>query len=120
MARNKGGWWSRSRYLGECGTDVPRYHPLRSSWPSTLHGRDGADQPFGRITDIAGLSEALAAERRVACRCGGDELDCSGMAGGAAIELVSAAAASNSSFPDRKSTRLKSSHQIISYVVFCL
>src|SRR3979411_2736599 len=88
MARSKGGRWSCSRYLCECGTDVPRYHPLRSSWPSTLHGRDGADQPFGRITDIAGVSQALAAERRVACRCGGEELDCSGMAGGAAVSTT--------------------------------
>src|ERR1700674_6119046 len=88
MARSKGGLWSCSRYLGECGTDVPRYYPLRGSWPSTLHGRDGADQSFGRITDIAGVPETLAAERRVACRCGGEDLDCSGTAGCAAVSAT--------------------------------
>src|SRR6266436_9780217 len=88
MARRKGGQWSGSRYLCECGTDVPRYHSLRSSWPSAVHGRDGADQSFGRITNIAGVPEALAAERRAACRCGGEDLDCSGMAGCAAVSAA--------------------------------
>src|SRR6267143_667238 len=88
MARGKGGRWSCSRCLCECGTDVPRYHSLRGCWSATLHGRIGADQPFGRITDITGVPETLAAERRVACRCGGEDLDCSGMAGCAAVSAT--------------------------------
>ena len=62
-----------------------RYHASRSRRTSALHRRNGADQPFGWLADVAGLPEALASKRRVAGGCGREGFDRRGMAGCAAV-----------------------------------
>ena len=55
-----------------------RHHPERSSCASAIHRRNGTDQPLRRVADIAGVSEALAAQGRVAGRCGRESVRCGG------------------------------------------
>src|SRR5258708_21954971 len=61
----------------------------------------------------------LAAEARLAVEMDGAEVILLGCAGMAGLQ-ESVASAAGVPVVDRKSTRLNSSHQIISYAVFCL
>src|SRR5258708_20951685 len=75
----------------------------------------GADQSFAEALDIDHIDDhAAVAERLLKTRIGGaDE--------GALLSHVTVCVADDRVLDiDRKSTRLNSSHQIISYAVFCL
>src|SRR5258708_10972531 len=70
----------------------------------------GSDRA-SRSTDLAMMQSSTASEMR---RCRAEAAQDRRNRQGKSVQPVSAAG------PDRKSTRLNSSHQIISYAVFCL
>src|SRR5256885_7249262 len=78
----------------------------------TAHAMEQADQPgsgLPRRAEIPEALELLARHRAPMLKGYGRALlECFGQSGGAAV------------WPDRKSTRLNSSHLVISYAVFCL
>src|SRR5258708_5492380 len=73
---------------------------------------DVKSQAYGRREETAGIFLAAAASA--------DAYASARMAGHPVIALVVGQALSGGFLTDRKSTRLNSSHQIISYAVFCL
>src|SRR5437879_8137856 len=70
--------------------------------------------PTRRSSDLKAI--AIDANRETAYRYWGDALDAQGKTNLARDKFVEAIVAE----PDRKSTRLNSSHRCISYAVFCL
>src|SRR5207244_13129127 len=88
-----------------------------STSPLSLHGRssdlDGADA--AGVDDVGNGVVAANVEDGDASCTEGIEVD-----GGGAGECVVDADAESGAAGDRKSTRLNSSHQIISYAVVCL
>src|SRR5947208_13708983 len=105
--------------IGSPGTDLTFF-----AWPGALHGREGA----GQATTVALAVPQTGLEywmKRLASHDVAfegpvhrfdEEVIAFSDVHGQALELVAAPDA----LSDRKSTRLNSSHQIISYAVFCL
>jgi alpha-mannosidase len=85
VAGGESGRWTGPGDLGDRRPDVSRHHARTGSGSAAIHRRDGVDESFRRFADVAGISEALAAQRRVAGRCCGEGIDRRRVAGRAAI-----------------------------------
>src|SRR5438034_8646840 len=86
---------------------------------------DGSDEDLRRLLGVAETTREMArsAFRRVGMQEGWHAIDCGcGPVGGLAVmaEMVGPAGRVVGVDLDRKSTRLNSSHTVISYAVFCL
>src|SRR5207244_11965983 len=104
-------------FLAHCPLPHPHSFPTRRSsdlrrlgrGPRNIHWR--LAERVGGAAARSALEESTGAAIRSALR---------EPAAGAAGRIVGCRRAAQTGEPDRKSTRLNSSHQIISYAVFCL